>query len=68
MRKFRPIGNMFEILTAHRYGGSVVRKFEANLKSSQRAFAQKATAFFKYAAYDEQMVCSTHLLRVIADM
>ncbi|KAF2027228.1 hypothetical protein EK21DRAFT_114996 [Setomelanomma holmii] len=41
--------------TIQAYGGNVVRKFEANLNASRRAFAKKATAFFKYAAYDEQM-------------
>ncbi|KAH7091047.1 hypothetical protein FB567DRAFT_263386 [Paraphoma chrysanthemicola] len=43
------------IADVHVYGGSNIRKFEANIDSTHETFAQKATSFFEYAAYDEQM-------------
>jgi hypothetical protein len=41
-----------------------VRKFEANINSTQRDFASKAAAYFKYASYDDQMVRLTSPLRI----
>jgi hypothetical protein len=43
----------------YRYAGNIVRKLEANINSSHPDFDRKSAAFFKYAAYDDHLVCST---------
>jgi hypothetical protein len=42
-----------------RYAENIMRKLEANINSSKSDFARKSSAFFKYAAYDDHMVCYT---------
>jgi hypothetical protein len=39
-----------------------MRKLEANIDSSHLDFDRKSSAFFKYAAYDDHMVCSAGIL------
>jgi hypothetical protein len=39
-----------------RYVGNFIHEFKANINSSQHDFTRKATAFSKYAAYDDNMV------------
>jgi hypothetical protein len=50
------------MLTATRYAGNIVRKFEPNINASHRDLGRKADAFLKYAAYDEHMVSPTKLI------
>jgi hypothetical protein len=47
-----------------RYAGNVVRNFEANIKSTDRDYTRKTSAFFKYAEYDEFKVSAATLFAI----